>query len=255
MSLVVENLSYDYDGTEILKNISFDAEESEIISILGPNGSGKTTLLNCLTHILNPQCKSVVYNDIDLKSLSLKEMARYISYVPQNYNMVFELRVIDIILMGRIPHAGMKLSKNDENIAFTVLELMNLTKLAFRRIRQISGGERQRVIIARALVQEAPILLIDEPTNNLDIKNKLETLSLIKKTVRDNNLIAIMTLHDINLAGMFSDKIIMLKDRKLFKAGTANYTLNEENLKAVYGVDTIVHNHSEEIFIRILKSD
>lgn len=253
MSLEVQSISFNYHENEILNNISFEAEEHEILSILGPNGSGKTTLLKCINQILHPLSGIISHNNMDLRTMALKKLARYISYVPQGHSTVFPFSVVDIVLMGRIPHAGMRIRKNDIDIAFAVIELMDLKKLAFKKINQISEGERQRVIIARALAQEAPILLMDEPTSSLDIKNQLETLTLIKKIVKENGLIAILTLHDINLAAMFSDRVVMLKGSKLFKAGPVNQVIHAENLKAVYGVDTVVHNHSEEIFVKMLK--
>lgn len=255
MSLSIRNLCFSYSRTRVLDSISFDASGGEILCILGPNGSGKTTLLKCINRIITAEEGTVLCDDVDLRTLSLKKAARYISYVPQDVSMTFPLSVIDVILMGRIPYADFKLGREDRDIAYSLMEMMDLTHLAFKRIDQLSGGEKQRVLIARALTQDAPVLIMDEPTSNLDIRNQLETLTLIKKIVRDNGLTALMTVHDINQAAMFSDKIIMMKDKKVFSSGPTKDVLNEDNLNSVFGVDAVVSHHEDELSVRLLKPE
>ena len=147
----------------------------------------------------------------------------------------------------------MRISKADRDVAFEALELMGLHGLAFRPINELSGGERQRVVIARALAQQTPVVLMDEPTASLDVRNQLETMSLLRSVVEDNGLIAILSLHDINLASMFSHRVAMLQEGRLLESGPVEQVINEANLKSVYGVDTVVNNRSSEIHVRLLK--
>ncbi len=254
MSLEIDNLSYAYQGKMALEEVSFSAARSEITGILGPNGSGKTTLLKCINNILPANCKNIQYNSLNLKQLSIRQRSKYISYVPQENSSTFPISVIETIMMGRIPHYGRKLTTRDKDIAFEMLELMELTDMAFRKINQISGGERQRVFIARALAQQTPIILMDEPTNNLDLKNQTSALEILSEIVKQKEIIALISLHDINLASMFSDKIMMLKDHKIFKCGEPLEVITEETLKDVYEVDTQVLVESNGIYVKLLKS-
>jgi iron complex transport system ATP-binding protein len=253
MSLAVRGVTFSFGRSEILKGVGFEAPERQILTILGPNGSGKTTLLKCINRILEPAGGTIIYDGEDMRRLPLKRLAEYMSYVPQDHGTVFPISVIDTILMGRIPHSGIKIRGADKDAAFGALEIMDLGGLAFRKMNQLSGGERQRVAIARALAQEAPILIMDEPTSNLDVRNQLETLGLIRSIVEENGLIAVLSLHDINLAAMFSHRVVMVKDRGIFEEGAVEQVVNEGNLKAVYGVDTAVHSHDGETHVRLLK--
>ena len=254
MSLLsVRGVHYAYRRREVLKGISFEAEGREILTIMGPNGSGKTTLLKCLNRIHDPEAGTISYEGTDVRRMPRRTLARCMSYVPQDHGTVFPISVVDTIMMGRIPHAGMRISKADRDVAFEALELMGLHGLAFRPINELSGGERQRVVIARALAQQTPVVLMDEPTASLDVRNQLETMSLLRSVVEDNGLIAILSLHDINLASMFSHRVAMLKEGRLLESGPVEQVINEANLKSVYGVDTVVNNRSSEIHVRLLK--
>ena len=253
MSFSVQGVHYAYRRREVLKGISFEAKGREILTIMGPNGSGKTTLLKCLNRFHDPEAGTISYEGKDVRRMPRRTLARYMSYVPQDHGTVFPISVVDTIVMGRIPHAGMRISKADRDVAFEALDLMGLHDFAFRPINELSGGERQRVVIARALAQQAPIVLMDEPTGSLDVRNQLETMSLLRSVVEDNGLIAILSLHDINLASMFSHRVAMLKEGRLLESGPVEQVINEANLKSVYGVDTVVNNRSSEIHVRLLK--
>ena len=253
MSLVANSIRFSYGRAEILYNVGFEASKGEVIGILGPNGSGKTTLLKCLNRILTPMTGNVEYDGMDLWRLNIKQLADYMSYVPQDHGTPFPISVIDIILMGRIPRVKRRLRDSDKDTAFAVLQLLGLEHLTFRSMNQLSGGERQRVTIARALAQEAPIILMDEPTNHLDIKNQVEILHLIREIVEKNGLVAVFTLHDINLAAMFCHKIALIKEGKVFESGPVNKVITEKNIKSVYGIDTEVMMHSGDLNVRLLQ--
>ena len=255
MSLEINDLSFSYSGKSILEKVSFQAHKKKITGILGPNGSGKTTLLKCISRILPGHNADLRYENVDLTKLSVRQRSKYIAYVPQENTSVFPVSVIDTILMGRIPYAGRKLTEEDKNIAFEILEQMELEDLAFSMINQISGGERQRVLIARALAQQTPILLMDEPTNNLDLRNQMRTMELLEEIVRKRDMVALVSLHDINLTTMYSDMVLMLKDRELFRYGVVEDVITESNLKAVYGVDTRIERSEGQIFVKTLRND
>ena len=254
MSISVENISFSYTKErEILKNVSFKLKDSESLFILGPNGTGKTTLLKCINHILKPTGGKVFINDKDNALLSSYERAKTIGYVPQYNNNVFSMNVIDTIMMGRIAFAGHKIKSNDKDIVFELIERLNLQKFAFKNINQMSGGERQRVFIARALAQEPKVMILDEPTSSLDLKNQMFTLELITDLAKKQNLSVIMTIHDLNLASLFADNIMILKDSEVYAYGKPIDILTEENVKNVYGVDSVVTEEDGFAHIRLKK--
>jgi len=244
----VKNLNFSYGKNLVLDNINFSANEGEILSIIGPNGSGKTTLLKCINKILNPE-GDILIDDKDIKKLRQNDIAKIISYVPQDGYNFFPQTVFDTVLLGRKPYINWGVSKEDIEIVSNYLNLMGIKEFALRYFNELSGGERQKVLIARALSTEAKILLLDEPTSNLDIKHQYEIFKIIKKLAEENNIIVISAIHDLNLSARFSDKIIMLKDGKTFTEGKPDSVLTEGNIKNVYGIDTIV---KKEEFIYII---
>lgn len=252
MSLEVRNISYGYNNErEILSNISFKLEQGEILSLLGPNGTGKTTLLKCINHIIAPKCGSIFINGDDVSCMSAEKRARLIGYVPQYNSAVFPVSVVDTILMGRVAFSGNKIRESDKKIVFDIIEKMDLEKFAFKYLSEMSGGERQRVYIARALAQEPQIIILDEPTSSLDMKNQLFTLEIITSLAKEKNLAVLMSIHDLNLTGMFSDKILMLKNSTIFSYGTVNDVITADNIKEVYCVRTKVTNEEEYVHVRL----
>ncbi len=235
--ITVKNLSFSYNSEPVLNDLNFEAREGEVIFILGPNGSGKTTLLKCIAGILKPRGAILVENQ-SLNDLSKRELAKKLAYVPQRGDTGF-LTVFDVILLGRKPYMGFGPTNEDYRIVKDVMSLLSLEKLAFRRLNELSGGELQKVMIARALAQRPRILLLDEPTNNLDVKNQIEIMRLIRKIAKESNISVISTMHDLNLASLYADRILMIKNGKIFASGGIE-VLNKENIKAVYGVDVEV---------------
>ncbi len=241
MILKVKNVSFSYDSIEALKGISFEAEEGKILGIIGPNGSGKTTLLKCINKVLKPREGIVFLDDINLATLNQKEIAQKIGVVPQ-FSSRFPFTVFDTVLMGRFPYLKRfsREKKEDFDIVEECLNLCGISHLAERLITEISGGEYQKVIIARALAQRPQVLLLDEPTLHLDINYQIEILELLKSLAKKKNLIVIMVSHDLNLAARFSDKILILKEGKIFKAGLPDEVFTPSVLKEVYGIEVEV---------------
>ncbi len=231
--LEVENLIYSYGQKDVLKEIAFSLGEGETLFIIGPNGSGKTTLLKCLNGILKP--KGAIFVDkLDFSKLSQKEIAKRFGYVPQRGEISF-LTVFDAILLGRKPHIEWEASERDIKIVEDTIKMLKIEHLALRRLNELSGGELQLVLIARAFAQQPKYLLFDEPTNNLDIRNQIEVMRLIKNAVKERGISAIVTMHDINLALNYAEKVLVLKDGKVFAFG-GRECINEEVLNAVYGI-------------------
>ncbi len=241
MELQIKNLKFAYKKKQtVLQNISFDVAQGEVLGILGINGTGKTTLLKCLNNILKPDEGSINFAGKDILHLPQKEIAKFIAYVPQYANNLSPVTVIDFVMQGRIPYAGFTFSKEDKKLVLDILKKFALESYAFRQVNELSGGERQRVLIARAMVQNPKIIILDEPTSSLDLHNQLFILAIICKMAQEKNLAVIMTIHDLNLASMFCDKLLMLKNGLVFASGKAETVLTEANIKAVYNVQTVI---------------
>ena len=244
--ITVKDLSYSYDGVKALDKVSFEAGEGEILTILGPNGAGKTTLLKCILKILKPH--GAIYIDGEnINKMSNRELAKRVGYVPQTHSSIFAYRIIDYVIMGRAPYHSLfsMPSRKEYEKALHLLELLGIKDLTDRTIAEISGGQFQLVLIARALMQEAKILLLDEPIAHLDTSNKLRVLSIIKKLVKEGIIkTVIMSLHDPLLAALYSDKIILLKNGRLIAYGSPDEVLTQENLLSLYGIefDRIYYN-------------
>ncbi|MCF7635291.1 MAG: iron ABC transporter ATP-binding protein [Dehalococcoides mccartyi] len=238
MKLDIQGIRFNYGSVPILKDVSLGIGKGEILSLAGPNGSGKTTLLRCINRILKPHTGTVMVDDNDLSQVGLKELAHFLGYVPQSAPTSFPLTVFDTVLLGRKPHVHWKLSEKDKDLAFQVLERMDLECYALRLFNELSGGEKQKVLIARAICQEPQILVLDEPTSNLDLKHQLEVLSLISNLVKEQGLSAVMAVHDLNLASRYSSKIAMLKKGQIYAAGEPDEVLNTDSIREVYGVET-----------------
>ncbi len=241
MSLVVDKLTFGYKHKKILHDICLAAEAGEVISLVGPNGSGKTTLLKCIGHIHKAWSGSVCVGEAELGRLSPKELAKIVGYVPQDTGSSFPINVFSAVLLGRTPHVQFSAADSDMEVVSDCLCLLGLGDLAFHMLSELSGGERQRVFMARALAQEPKLLLLDEPTSNLDIKHQLQTLRIVRDIAHERGIIVIMVLHDLNLASRFSDRILMLKNGKIFAQGKSADVINPENIQYAYDVESFVH--------------
>ncbi|BCV21700.1 ABC transporter ATP-binding protein [Moorella sp. Hama-1] len=242
MRLVVKDVSFSYGSFPVLHGLTMEAGEGEAVSIVGPNGSGKSTLLRCAARILKPR-QGVIYLDgKEIAALNGSELAKRLGYVPQAGAEVFPFTVLETVLMGRKPHLKWGVSKRDLAVVGDILRYMGLEPLAGRCLDQLSGGQKQKVLLARALAQEPDILLLDEPTSSLDIRHQLEVLGLIKNLAHQYRRTILMVMHDLNLAARFSEKLILLKDGCIFAAGKPQRVLTAENVAAVYGVEAVVNN-------------
>jgi len=242
LKLTINRLSFKYDGLQVLKDVNIDVKLGEMLSIVGPNGSGKSTLLKCINRILKTQQNTVLIDGEDASKLNLKELSKIMGYVPQNSTNTFPFTVFDIVLMGRKPYIHWSLSERDTEIVAEMLDFLGIGELAMRHYNELSGGEQQKVIIARALAQQPQILLLDEPTSSLDIKHQLEILCILKSLAKTKHCSVIVAMHDLNLASRFSDRMLMLKQGCIFTVGTPDAVLTEENIESVYGIKARVTN-------------
>lgn len=220
--------------------MKLDLGPGEVLGIVGPNGSGKSTLLKCVNRILKIKQGAVLIDGKDLGGIGLKELAKLMGYVPQSSRNTFPFTVFDVVVMGRRPYIQWSLGEKDKEIVAQILEYLGIGNLAMRYFNELSGGEQQKVIIARALAQQPQILLLDEPTSSLDIRHQLEILCILQRLVKSNHCSVIISMHDLNLASRFSDRMLMLKDGLIFAVGTPESVITEENIEAVYGVKSEV---------------
>lgn len=231
-----------YGNIEILKGLTFSIDPGDFIGIIGPNGSGKSTLLRTATKVLKPFKGEIYLEKEKLQDISLKEMARLVAVVPQDTLFMFPFKVLDVVLMGRIPYIsrlGFE-SREDLKIAFEALESVDAMHLKDRFVDELSGGERQRIIIAKALAQRPRILFLDEPTTHLDISHQIEIFSLLKNLNRESGLTVVAILHDLNLASLYCDKLILLSEGKIRKHGTPNEVLDYRIIEEVYKTQVVV---------------
>ena len=225
----------------------------KILIVSGFLGAGKTTFIKCINNIHKPNEGRILYDGNNIMNLSQLNIAKIIAYVPQYINNFFPMNVIDTVMMGRMPYVKKNYSDEDKEVVFSIIKKMNLEKFAFRNIKEMSGGERQRVFIARAMAQQPKIIILDEPTSSLDLYNQLFILHTINKLAKENNITIIMTIHDLNLASMFCDNILMLKDAHIFAHGKPESILTAENIYEMYKVRTEITTPENYKHIRLLK--
>ena len=238
MSLEVRELSFAYDERTVLNNMSFTAHSGEVLSILGPNGVGKSTLFKCILGLLPDYTGSVDVNGLNASDLNVRELAKQIAYVPQRSDPVFNFSVNEIVLMGTTNEVKLFSSpgKSAQAKVDKALDRLGILELSKRCFHHTSGGERQLVLIARALVQDASVLLLDEPTANLDRGNQILVLEQIK-VLAEEGYTVIQTTHDPEHSYMFSDKILTMKDGTVLSYGSPAEILNKETMKSLYEVD------------------
>lgn len=254
MMLKVSDLVFAYSSVKILDRVSLELEKSEVLGVIGPNGTGKSTLIRCMNRVLRPQGGTITLDSVDIREMTRVEIARRMGYVPQASKNSFPATVFDTILMGRRPHGGWRSSSSDVKKALVMLKLVGLEDLAMRDFAELSGGQQQKVVLARALVQEADVLLLDEPTSNLDVRQQLETMEIIRRLAKERGISAVMAVHDLNLAARYADRILMLKDGRVFDAGDPFSVLTAENIKAVYGVEAAVKEDGGRPYILLHRS-
>lgn len=238
MILSVDELRFLYRNHEVLADIAFSIDEGEIMAILGPNGVGKTTLLKCLNRILTPRGGAVLLDGNDLSRLDMREIARKVGYVPQRVE-TGRLTAFDAVLLGRRPHIGWDVTGKDLKVVDAVFRRLQMDHLRLSYIDEMSGGELQKIAIARAIVQEPKVLLLDEPTSNLDLKNQVNILSIIARIVREHHIAAVMTMHDLNQALRFADRFIFLKGGRVYSHG-GHDVVSPGVIEEVYGLPVVI---------------
>lgn len=243
--LRVNNLEFGYKDNLVIKDISFDIKEGSFVSIIGPNGSGKSTLLKTINNLYNPNSGTIELYGKDILSYKKRDLAKKIALVPQDTNIEYDFTVEDIVMMGRHPYK--KRFENEDDLDYKIvneaLSLTNTLNLKNRMINQISGGERQRAIIAKALAQKPAIILLDEPTSNLDINHQMDVLNLLKKLNKENGLTVILVIHDINLACRYSDEIILLNQGKILGIGSPEEVITVDNIENAYDMKVAIEKN------------
>lgn len=246
--LEARGLSFDYHRP-IVRDISFSLKPGTVTGIIGPNGSGKTTILRLLDGILPPRSGEVLLGgERSLFNMKRKEIARHIAMVPQNGGLYYYQTVFQFAIQGRSPHLSLLgfESLQDETIALEALEMTQLTRYLNSRVSEISGGEKQRLLLARALAQQTEILLLDEFTANLDINYQVELMRLVRRITRERNLATLVVSHEINLLGTFCDRIILMAQGKIHDQGRVQEVLTREHLKQIFGLDFSVRQLAGE---------
>lgn len=235
-NITVKNLSFCYDGKEILKDINLDFCKGYFYSIIGPNGSGKSTFIKNISKLISPRQKSVFIDNKDICNFNTRSLSKIMALIPQDTSIDYEFTVFDIVMMGRSPYKRRfeDFNKKDEKIIEKYMRLTRTWEIRDKLITELSGGEVQRVVAARALSQETDIILLDEPTSHLDIQYQIEFLNVFKSLKKDKIIIAV--LHDLNLASIFSDEIILINKGKVIAKGTPWQVINKKNIESVYNI-------------------
>lgn len=234
------DVSFGYrPGELVLSDVALRAEAGKLLCVLGPNGSGKTTLLRCLLGQLRPEKGTIRVDGRDLDDYSAKALARQLAYVPQVATSAFGFNVMDLVLMGRFAHTGLLglAGRRDRAVARQAMLMTQTTDFASRRLDELSGGEAQRVMIARALAQQPAAMLLDEPTSQLDLRNQLLIYTMIRRMAHDWPMTVVCVSHDVNLAARFADRLLLMCEGRVAAAGTGEQVIREDVLERVYGVD------------------
>lgn len=254
MAVTLEQISFSYEQSATLRRIDICFEPGIFYSIIGPNGSGKTTLLDIITGFLTPDTGRILIDRQPIESFSKKELAKQIALVSQDYAIQFPFTVEEVVLMGRHPYIPRfsRPAPEDYALAENVMDRCGITGLKDRKINELSGGEKQRCVFARALCQDTPILLLDEAFSNMDICHTLQMLRLIKQAVRDKNRLVISVFHDLNIASAWSDAVLMLKKGTIAAFGPTRDTFTHETVNHVFNIDSIVefnpHVNAKQIY-------
>jgi iron complex transport system ATP-binding protein len=254
MKLSIKNVSFNYESTEILQDVTFEVTEGSLFGILGPNGSGKSTLLKCIDLLLKPKKGVILLDEVNLFSNDRRAIAKQIGLVPQKDNSLYPFSVFETILMGRTPYIerlGGE-SSTDLKAVENAIAQMGIEHLSERTVTELSGGEMQRVIIARALAQEPQILLLDEPTLHLDVNHQLDLLSLVEKLTFEKKLITVLVTHDLNFASRYCNKLILLNSGKICAVGGPMDVLTPDNILEVFKVNTEIEYNKSAKYLNIV---
>ena len=240
--ITARELAYSYGDLHVLQDVSFSVRQGDFFVIIGPNGSGKTTLLKCISGILRPRAGSLDILGAPIEKYSRKSLARSIALVPQTAPVDFPFTATEVVLMGRAPHLGILgvEHRQDIDMARQAMEFTGVGSLAHRKLDQLSGGERQRVMIARAICQEPKIILLDEPTASLDLAHQVRIMDLMEALRGERKVTIVMVSHDINLAALYGNRLMLLKQGRILSLGSPSEVLTFQTLEAAYGCPLLV---------------
>lgn len=243
MSIQVKNLSFSYGDNQVLKDISFTAEDGQLLALLGPNGVGKSTLFRCILGLLSGYGGEAIINGRSTRGMGSRELARHVAYIPQSHYPSFNFSVFDMVLMGTTAQVSGVSAPGNKQMAQVenALMQMDIFHLRNRGYTNISGGERQLALIARAIVQEAKVLMMDEPTSNLDYGNQLRVMSVVKRLSREGYTV-IESTHSPDQAFMYADKILAIKDGLVVADGSPKDTIDADLISTLYNVNVAVHS-------------
>jgi iron complex transport system ATP-binding protein len=242
-----KDLSFRYDGVWILQDLAFSLQKGDFLGIVGPNGTGKTTLLKLLYRLVLPQKGQILIDGKDLTLMTRREISRKIAVVSQETQINFPFVALEIVLMGRSPHLkGLQFErKRDFDIATNAMELTDTLEIAHRPFNELSGGEKQRIFIARAVAQETDLILLDEPTANLDIRHQVQFYNLMTTLNTEKSITIVTVSHEINLASEFCKNILLLNEGSVFALGKPGDVITKNNIEAVYQTPVLVDQNPE----------
>jgi len=245
IKLELQSVGVAYGHNLVVKDISFQVMPGEMVGLIGPNGSGKSTIIKAISRVISLRSGKIFLDGKDVFKMRRGDLARLVGVVPQMSILPSAFTAFEIVLMGRNPHLGLLQyeSARDMAIAWQAMGRTATQSLAERIVCELSGGEIQRVVVARVLAQEPKSILLDEPTANLDIRHQVEILDLIKSLCQENNLMVVIALHDLNLAAQYCDRLILINDGRVHAQGTPEEVINSQNIKEVYGADGCVYAH------------
>ncbi|MGD9092682.1 MAG: heme ABC transporter ATP-binding protein [Anaerolineales bacterium] len=245
--LEIKSIRVAYGKRTVLRDLSLSVRSGEITAIIGPNGAGKSTLIRAASGIQNILAGQVIVAGEELNGLTQTERARYLAVVPQARNLPGAYTVYQTVLLGRTPYLNWlgNAGKTDHERVRLALERTDTLGLADRRVGELSGGEQQRVLLARAFAQDTPILLLDEPTTHLDLQHQSNLLNLVRRRAREKDLTVVLVLHDLNLAGLYADQVALMSKGEIYALGSPSEVLTVGNLSPVYGVPVQVITHPE----------
>ena len=245
--LVVEDLQFAYKDRPIVRDLSLEVGDGELVGLVGPNGSGKTTLLRLISGVLRPSMGRISVNGTNVATLRAGKRAALVSVVPQNPQLPLSFRVLDLVLMGRNPHLKLLQweRRRDLEVSTRAMELTDTEHLADRTVGTLSGGERQRAVVAMALAQEAPVMLLDEPTSNLDLAHQTGIMDLVKSVQRQRGGGVLVAMHDLTLAAQYCDRLVMLAEGRSYAEGPPAAVLTAENISRIYGADVFILPHPQ----------
>ncbi len=245
VKLEMQGITLAYGDKKVVEDVTFQVMPGEMVGLVGPNGSGKSTIIKALSRVITPHSGRVLINGRDISQIPRRELSLLIGVVPQIPLLPSPFTAFEIVLMGRNPHLGLFLYEGpkDMDIVWQAMGQTSTQCLAERRISELSGGEIQCVVIARALAQDTQAILLDEPTANLDIGRQIEILDLVKGLCRENKLTVIAALHDLNLASHYCDRLLLINKGRIHAEGTPTEVINTKNIEHVYGCGSYVHTH------------